>query len=87
MDALSELDMEILLSFCEANKSAIQKAGAAAPTALMLSDLLHMAYYDAAGRPQDVDDAVRACAMSPSIWSGVGLSGVLLVRRRKRASC
>ena len=87
VDALSKLDMEILLSFCEGNKSAIQEAGAAAPTALMLNDLLHMAYYGAAGRPQDVDVAVRKCAMSPSIWSGVGLDGVLLVRRRKRASC
>ena len=87
VDALRKLDMEILLSFCEANKSAIQEAGAAAPTALMLSDLLHMAYYGAAGHPQDVDGAVRKCAMSPSIWSGVGLNGVLLVRRRKCASC
>ena len=47
VDALDVLDMEILLSFCEANNSAIQKAGVAAPTALMLSDLFHMAYYDA----------------------------------------
>ena len=86
VDALDVLDMEILLSFCDANNSAIQKAGVAAPTALMLSDLLHMAYYGAAGRPQNVDGAVRKCAMLPSIWSGVGLCGVLLVRPRKRAS-
>ena len=82
VDALSKVDMEILLSFCEANKPAIQKAGAAAPTALMPSDLLHMAYYAADGRPQDVDRAVSECEVSPSIWSGVGLDVVLLVRQR-----
>ena len=82
MEALSEIDIEILLSFCEANQATIRKADAAAPTALVLSDLLHMAYYDADGRPQDVDRAVRVCTVPPSIWSGVRLDGVLLVRQR-----
>jgi hypothetical protein len=67
-------DLAIVSDFCQRHADVLRSCAVAAPTALKLEHLLHMAYYEAAGRANaSVATAVRALRIDAAIWEQVAL--------------
>ena len=79
-------DLVILSDFCLRHADVLRSCAVAAPTALKLEHLLHMAYYEADGRSNaSVAAAVRALRIDAAIWEQVvrrGPPAVIQARQR-----